>query len=828
MSASVSPAPPVAAPWTVPVTPKVRKLRWALIFFVATFVVEAAMYAIEVFAGSAAARGYAVNSVAKDVLFAALGVIAIANLRRHLQLVGFIVFGHAVIVLTLFAAWSSGTTETDFPLPRWFADATGIDLPADARLAIWLAFATAVTASMAWFYVRARREAAGLESLSVFEAETIAALAEVTLESPAMTPAEIAKEVDRRWAAFPADHKHKNRLRSAFWIVALLPLLWARAPLPWLDPVRRRAVVEQRLLPALAHRSELGRLRSLLQASVRFATQMIYMGYYGDTRSHDETHYRRVGERPRTAAAIAELKQAGAQSGRRKLRTLDPDGVGDEELGAEVVIIGSGAAGSVLASEFVNRGCDVLLLDRGPYVPRDEVSDDEAGMYARLYSDGALQLSTDFTFQVLQGMCVGGGTVVNNGICFDLPDRVLAEWNGPQCKAGLGSDLERSFPAVRDMVGVGSQQPAHFSTGVRTLVGMAGQDDTANEPWKVVEANISEDCIGCGNCNIGCPYGLKLSMIEEVLPDAQAPARNGGPKGRLRILPLCRADRIELRGGRATRVSCVLRTAKPRAISVAVGKTVVVAAGAVHSSRLLMASGLGGERVGRNLSANMASFMTGVFEEPQDAFDGLQLTHYIWSGDPDDHVLETFFNPVMSQALVMPGWLGEHQRNMRRYDHLMCVGALVRSHPDPANRVRKRPHPLTGAEFDFRPSDADVKRLVRGLEAAGGRLFDGGAREVMPATFAYEVFESRGELSGLPQLIKDASDLGARTAHPQGGNAISESSDLGVVDPSFKVFGTDNVHVCDASVFPTAITVNPQLTVMALAHLAGSERIAVK
>jgi choline dehydrogenase-like flavoprotein len=47
---------------------------------------------------------------------------------------------------------------------------------------------------------------------------------------------------------------------------------------------------------------------------------------------------------------------------------------------------------------------------------------------------------------------------------------------------------------------------------------------------------------------------------------------------------------------------------------------------------------------------------------------------------------------------------------------------------------------------------------------------------------------------------------------------------LGVVDEALRVHGFANLHVCDASVFPTAITVNPQLTVMALAHY-GAEQI---
>lgn len=86
---------------------------------------------------------------------------------------------------------------------------------------------------------------------------------------------------------------------------------------------------------------------------------------------------------------------------------------------------------------YPDRGREVLVVERGPHVDPTQFSRDEATQLARLYRDGALTLSRDFRFQVLQGMCVGGTTVVNNAVCFDIPPGILSRWNGDEYEAGL-------------------------------------------------------------------------------------------------------------------------------------------------------------------------------------------------------------------------------------------------------------------------------------------------------------------------------------------------------------------------------------------------------
>ncbi len=78
----------------------------------------------------------------------------------------------------------------------------------------------------------------------------------------------------------------------------------------------------------------------------------------------------------------------------------------------------------------------------------------------------------------------------------------------------------------------------------------------------------------------------------------------------------------------------------------------------------------------------------------------------------------------------------------------------------------------------------------------------------------------------LREIIIHDADILLGTGHPQGGNALGSSPKNSVVGPDFRVFGSANLYICDASVFPTSTTVNPQLTVMTLADYAAEHTFA--
>jgi choline dehydrogenase-like flavoprotein len=175
------------------------------------------------------------------------------------------------------------------------------------------------------------------------------------------------------------------------------------------------------------------------------------------------------------------------------------------------------------------------------------------------------------------------------------------------------------------------------------------------------------------------------------------------------------------------------------------------------------------------------------------------------------YLVETWFNPPATQALSMPGWFDRHFENMRRYRHMACGGTLV------GTTTPGLVHPGRGGpEIRYQPSETDMRRLIEGAKVMSRIFLAAGAKRVMPATHGWHEFRDEASLSELDAYVNGTGDLLLTSAHPQGGNAIGE-----VVEPDFRVRGFRNLFLCDASVFPTSVFVNPQLTVMGMAWLAA-------
>ena len=675
-------------------------------------------------------------------------------------------------------------------------------------------------------------------------------------------PHEIVLRTDSYLRSFRSERLGLAKLAALG--LQLAPLAWAKPPVTYLNPAAREDFINRRfkreiieptplyrfvdglvravnqLLLRLRGRSpeEAGAALSftgLLEAMMRFNMQLTYLGYYSNPDIWPKRAdgvgigYTPFSQRPRDF----DPKPLRPHPPLQVLTPLALEQKGIDAIDdADVVIIGSGAAGAVLAEQMLEQGRRVLLLEKGLYVHPDDFSEDEIDMISRLYSDGALQISQALRFTVLQGSCVGGTTVVNNAVCFDTPQRVLDTWNA---RSGNGKVIDdaRFYEAqqkVRKRMRIGpiksgTRQPLdavlnHGDSLVTSAIHKYFEGKDAPFKYDVIEANIV-DCLGCGYCNIGCAYGRKLSMLDEVLPAAQH--KHGADN--LRIISEANVTKLVESGGKITQV--VAEIQGKRKLIINNPKTVVVSGGTIHSSWLLMQSGIGKGKlpVGQGLSFNMGSPLHALFNQELNAYDGLQISHYLALGDQPGFVYETWYNPPVAQALAMPGWLDTHFKNMQNYNRMAGVGVLVGTESN-AHIV---PALVTGGpDIVFQPTKGDMKKLIDALVILGDIFFSGGALEVYASTRSYQayvnnaaVLSAQSEVDRLRELVKHDYDILLGTGHPQGGNAIGASPSNSVIGPDFKVFGYSNLYVCDASVFPTSTTVNPQLTVMTMAHYAA-------
>jgi choline dehydrogenase-like flavoprotein len=445
---------------------------------------------------------------------------------------------------------------------------------------------------------------------------------------------------------------------------------------------------------------------------------------------------------------------------------------------ADVCVIGSGAGGAPVAAELAEAGLNVVVLEEGERHPPEAMTARPRDTMVRLYRDGAQTMTIGSPPILLPlGRGIGGTTVVNSGTCFRTPPRVLARW---EREFGLDAGgLDACFERVERTIGV--TRVTEDIAGRNALLARRGAERLG---WSggFLERNV-RGCRGSGVCAFGCPTGAKQHAGVTYMARAEEAGAT--------VLTNARAKRIDVNGSRAIGV-----TAEGMHVQ---ADRVVVAAGTIHTPGLLAASGLGDRRhLGRHLSLHPATAAWGLFDEEVDMDRGVPQSYYVDEFASEGIMLETIAGPPDYLAMGLPLAGPAHRELMLRYRHIGQCGLMVSDTSRGRVHLRGR-RPLI--RYDLEP--ADVARVEQGLERVV---------ELLKAAGARRVYRPPG------RKLMAFHPLGTARAHAHPGR--------GVVDADLKVHGTDNVWVADGSVVPSALGVNPQITIMALAtrlafHLRG-------
>jgi cholesterol oxidase len=514
------------------------------------------------------------------------------------------------------------------------------------------------------------------------------------------------------------------------------------------------------------------------------------------------------------------------------------------------IVIGSGFGGSVSALRLAEKGYRVAVLEcgrrfRDEDLPRSTWDLRRYFWAPRLGLHGILRVSTMKDVSIVSGSGVGGGSLGYANTLYVPPSRFfqdpqwgdLLDWETTlaphyaEAQRMLGVTVhDIDDPADQllrewgEELGVGD---TYRKTPVGVFFGEPGV--TVPDPYFGGEGPDRTGCLRCGRCMAGCPHGAKNTLVKNYLWFAEKRGARVIPDRTVTdVFPLGRdgAD-----GYAVTSVRTGMRRGRDRQVLRARG--VVVAAGALGTNRLLQACRLRGSlprissRLGELVRTNSEAVLavTVPRDYPDDLTRRIAITSSIYP-DPNTHI-ETVAYGEAGDAMNLLNTLlvGDGTRVTRP---LKLLGAILR-HPGRFAQV------MWPRGWSRRTIIVLVMQTLDNAIALRPKLTRSG--EVRLQT---EQDPERPNPTFIPIANRTAEWLAERTggiaqgswmemamnipttAHILGGAVIGRDPEHGVVDARQRVFGYENLYVCDGAAVPANVGVNPSLTITALAEHAMS------
>lgn len=491
------------------------------------------------------------------------------------------------------------------------------------------------------------------------------------------------------------------------------------------------------------------------------------------------------------------------------------------QLQADVVVIGSGAGGGVIAGELSAGGLKVIVLEMGRHFPDAQLGKSELWAYHNLYWRGGFSPSDDGNVSLVAGKTVGGGTTVNWMNCVRTPAEVRQEW----AKAGLSDLASAAFDddlnAVMTRIQANNVCSESNGTHQRMIEGAMRLGYSFQRAYRNADP-LLHDPQHAGHCGFGDPTGSKQSTAKTYLKDAQQ-------RGAV-IIEGATAQRILTEDGAARGVEVSLQTrgedgqaGEGRTFTVHAPQ-IVVAGGALETPALLLRSGIGGPAVGDYLRLHPCGALAAVFDHDQQnwwgATQGAIVDEFAGRTEGYGFLIETTQFTTGLYAAASP-WHGavDHKERTAQLGNVVTLIHLTRDrgHGRVSLRLDGTPR-ITYAVTD----PVDVDNYYAGQAVVARILAAAGAHTIYPLSNTGQTWQRGQDLeAALREWRKEPIGQGGHpvfSAHQMGTARMGLDPQTSVAQPSGELHDVRGVWIGDTSAFPTSSGANPMLTCMALAR----------
>lgn len=498
----------------------------------------------------------------------------------------------------------------------------------------------------------------------------------------------------------------------------------------------------------------------------------------------------------------------------------------------DVVVVGSGSGGGVVAGVLASAGYKVLVLEKGEYYARSNLSLLEGPTLDKMYEGAGMLTTRDNGVMVLAGSTVGGGSTINWSASIRPPEHVTREWAHVHELEIFESPL---FKEALDVVCQKMEVQNEITTeeGLNNMVLRKGCLELGY-PIKDIPRNAPPDHY-CGWCSLGCKDGKKKGVSENWLKDL-VDSGNGLILTGCEVVKVLKKRKKNGKGRGEIATGVIFNQDGELEPYFVEAKATIISCGALNTPPLLKRSGLKNPNIGKNLHLHPVVMAWGYFPEGEiiggRSYEGGIMTTMstVVEYPPTNKFGGSDYKAIIQTPSLHPGlfagvmsWTSgpEFKRRMARFSRTAHIFTLVRDVG--SGTIVSSPNPFD-VTYKVDPTDEaalqkGVERMLRILAAAGAEevgthQFDGTSINVKKASC--NEFERFVKRESSKAIKAQTTTIGS--AHQMGSCRMGADPKKSVVDQRGETWEVEGLYLADSSVFPTALGVNPMVTIQAIAY----------